>query len=149
MMNYGAGYYNPISSAQQRLNALEQQYPQYAQQPVLNAVPVTDIAEANAYRVDLSGTPTIFYNRGKNEIYLKKINSQSGGADFLKFTLAECPMPEKVQKEENLQTLSSKIDGLYSLLNNYQNSTPVQPEQNEPQIEQVKAKAQNGAWTMF
>lgn len=126
MLNYGYNYtpYNPMLNTQQRLNQLEQQYPQYAQNssPSLATIPVTNIAEANAYRVDVNGTPTFFYNAGTNEVYMKRTNLQTGLADFIVFTKAEQPITEvKPQKgtntyEENFKALNDKIDGLYSLL---------------------------------
>lgn len=141
MMNFSGGYngyqYNPYMTAQQRLYQMEQQYPQLAQQTAplpaqpaqtLNTIPVTNIDEANAFRVDLNGTPTFFYNAGKNEIYMKRTNTQTGLADFQIFGRVEQP---KSEVKENLgantyakdfKALNDKIDGLYSLLS--ANQTP-------------------------
>lgn len=131
MMNYGMGnpYNNPMFNAQQRLNQLEQQYPQYAQtsiqqtkQPTLTIIPVTNKEEATAFLVDAFGAPTFFYNAGANEIYLKRTNLETGGADFVIFSKVAKPLRGvKDEKgintyKEDLKTLSNKIDGLYSLL---------------------------------
>jgi hypothetical protein len=60
MMNYNYGYgFNPMINAQQRLNQLESQFVQQQTQS-FSTIPVTSIEEANAYRVDLYGTPTFF-----------------------------------------------------------------------------------------
>ena len=85
--------FSPYMTAQQRLYQMEQQYPQLAQpqpQPqqqsnnFLMAIPVTNIDEANAFRVDPQGTPTLFYNAGKNEVYLKRTNMQTGLAEIVR-----------------------------------------------------------------
>lgn len=134
MMNYGMypSYYQPMLNAQQRIQQYDQMMPQVqqpqVQQPVqpqtVNyvAIPVANIEEANAYRVDLNGTPTFFYNAGKNEIYLKRTNTQTGAADFFTFAKQEQALSE-VKKEKSVNTyekdfkaLNDKIDGLYSLL---------------------------------
>lgn len=130
MMNYGmVNPYNPMLNAQQRLMQMEQQYPQYAQTPVqqpqkqtLTTIPVTSKEEATAFMVDVNGTPTIFYNAGANEIYLKRTNLQTGGADFFIFSKVEMPTTDVKPKKdintykEDFKALNDKIDGLYSLL---------------------------------
>lgn len=131
--------FNPYMTPQQRLYQMEQQYPQLAQpQPIqpnsatvnnLVTIPVTNIEEANAFRVDLNGTPTFFYNAGKNEVYLKRTNTQTGLADFIVFGKVEQPKTEPKQNlnintyEKDFKALNDKIDGfankidsLYSLL---------------------------------
>ena len=123
--------FNPYMTAQQRLYQMEQQYPQLAQpQPVqpnsatvnnLVTIPVTNMEEANAFRVDLNGTPTFFYNAGKNEVYLKRTNTQTGLADFIVFGKVDKPTVEEKQVqsintyEKDFKALNEKIDGLYSL----------------------------------
>lgn len=142
MMNYGyyPNYYQPLINAQQRIQQYDQQMmpqmqqamqQQPAQPQVINyvAIPVANIEEANAYRVDLNGTPTFFYNAGKNEIYLKRTNTKTGAADFFTFAKQEQPLND-VKEEKSINTykedfkaLNDKIDGfsakfddLYSLL---------------------------------
>nr|DAK00235.1 MAG TPA: hypothetical protein [Bacteriophage sp.] len=142
MMNYGMypSYYQPMFNAQQRIQQYEQMMPQ-VQQPaqqapqqqaatqILQTIPVSTIEEAKAYIVDAFGTPTLFYNAGKNEIYLKKTNKQTAEAEFFVFTKQEQPLNEvKDEKsintyEKDFKTLNDKIDGfarkidgLYSLL---------------------------------
>ena len=142
MMNYGMypSYYQPMFNAQQRIQQYEQLMPQVQQQTqqqppqqatpqVLQTIPVSTIEEAKAYIVDAFGTPTLFYNAGKNEIYLKKTNKQTAEAEFFVFTKQEQPLSEiKEGKstntyEKDFKTLNDKIDGftrkidsLYSLL---------------------------------
>ena len=115
MMNYGFNYgFNPMMNAQQRVNFMEQ--PQG-----LVTLPVTSIDEANAYRVDINGTPTFFYNQGKGEVYLKRTNTQTGLADFIVFAKVDKPTVEEKQVlsintyEKDFKALNEKIDGLYSL----------------------------------
>lgn len=131
MMNYGIAPFNPMLTAQQRLSQLEQQFPQYAQPPMpqpqkqtqtLATIPVTSIDEAKAFMVDVNGTPTLFYNAGANEIYLKRTNLQTGVADFFIFRRVESPITDVSPQEgvntykDDLKALNDKIDGLYSLL---------------------------------
>lgn len=137
MMNYGMypGYYQPLVSAQERINQFNQMIPQQVQQPVqqqqttqqsapqmLNAIPVSTIEEAKAYIVDPLGVPTLFYNAGKNEVYLKRTNKQTAEAEFFTFAKTEEPLSEvKDEKgintyEKDFKALNEKIDGLYSLL---------------------------------
>ena len=120
--------FGPYMTPQQRLNYMEQQYPQFAQQPMpqqsnqeLITIPVTNVDEANAFRVNPNGTPTLFYNAGDNEIYLKKTNRETGKADFQVFKIIEQPIIQQKQAietsnfEKELKTLNEKMDGLYSL----------------------------------
>lgn len=146
--------FNPYMTPQQRLYQMEQQYPQLAQpQPVqsnsatvnnLVTIPVTNIDEANAFRVDLNGTPTFFYNAGANEIYLKRTNTQTGAADFIKFakvagpTAKEKPFLSTNTYEKDFKALNDKIDGLYSLFA----TVPKTPEGSES--EEVKIISTKG-----
>ena len=119
--------FNPYMTPQQRLYQMEQQYPQLAQPQIaqpslstLTTVPVTNIEEANAFRVDLNGTPTFFYNAGKNEVYMKRTNTQTGLADFMTFAKTNTVAVEEKTNafdgyEKKLEELSEKIDGLYNL----------------------------------
>ena len=140
--NYGFGY-NPMMTPQQRVAQFEQQYPQLAQQnPTQNLVtiPVTNIEEANAFRVDLNGTPTFFYNAGKNEVYLKRTNTQTGLADFIIFGKVEQPRTEEKTNlntnayEKDFKAINEKIDGLYSLLSTLSQKSEQVEEKNEQVI---------------
>ena len=122
--NYGFGY-NPMMTPQQRVAQFEQQYPQLAQQNStqnLVTIPVTNIEEANAFRVELNGIPTFFYNAGKNEVYMKRTNTQTGLADFVVFGKVEQPKTEEKAilntntYEKDFKALNDKIDGLFSLV---------------------------------
>lgn len=143
MMNYGYpnfyNPYNPTITPQQRIQQYEQANPQMFQQPVqqpmqqqpvqqqvtpqvLSTIPVSTVEEAKAYIVDPFGTPTLFYNAGKNEVYLKRTNKQTAEAEFFTFAkLDESLSDIKEEKnintyEDNFKALNEKIDGLYSLL---------------------------------
>jgi hypothetical protein len=73
----------------------------------LTTLPVTSIDEANAYRVDVNGVPTFFYNQGKGEIYLKRTNIQTGMADFLVFKKEEAMV-----QPDNFKVINDKLDTL-------------------------------------
>lgn len=131
MYNYGMGYnynqYNPMMTAQQRINNHETQYPQYTQQPQqskmqFNVIPVSNIDEANAYIVDISGTPMFFYNAKENQVYMKRTNMETGEAIFATFSKMEAVKKDvkgisQTTYENDIKTLNEKIDGLYQILN--------------------------------
>ena len=142
MMNYGyANPYQPMLSAQQRIGQFEQQYPHLTQCSSQNfiTIPVTNIQEANAFRVDLNGTPTFFYNAGNNEVYMKRTNTQTGSADFVLFSKVEPTKDESKLSvvandyEEDFKVLNKKIDDLHSLLTNVSSHN----NKNEEKSEQV------------
>lgn len=125
--------FNPYMTPQQRLLQMEQQYPQLAQpQPMqvnpttnsgLSTIPVSNMEEANAFRVDLNGSPTFFYNAGKNEVYMKRTNTQTGLADFAIFSKVEQVIKDSKQSvdvsnyEKNFKVLNDKIDSFTTKLN--------------------------------
>lgn len=76
-------------------------------------LPVSNIQEANSYRVSIDGTPTYFHNIATGEIYMKKTNRQTGLCDFETYLKAT---PNKVDSI-TLETLNQKIDVIYTLLN--------------------------------
>lgn len=137
--NYGFGY-NPMMTPQQRVSQFEQQYPQLAQQTNFVTIPVSNVDEANAFRVDLNGTPTFFYNAGKNEVYLKRTNTRTGFADFITFGKLEQSRSDVKPKtdintyEKDFKALNDKLDNLYSLLANYSQKDELSSEQASVQV---------------
>lgn len=86
---YGSYYtppgYNPMAPLQQRLNQMEQQFPQYSQNPyqsqpaqmqasILKGRAVTSIDEAKAAMIDLDGSVFVFPDIANKRIYTKQIN---------------------------------------------------------------------------
>ena len=147
--NYGFGY-NPMMTPQQRVSQFEQQYPQLAQQTNFVTIPVSNVDEANAFRVDLNGTPTFFYNAGKNEVYLKRTNTRTGFADFITFGKLEQSRSDIKPKtdintyEKDFKALNDKLDNLYSLLANYSQKDEFTSEQVSEQASvQVSKGAKN------
>lgn len=105
--NYGYGY-NPMMNTQQRLAAMEQQYPQFAQQPVPGLSPqmvqaqnqnvgflkgrlVTGIDEARAAIIDFDGSIAVFPDISNNKIYTKQINLD-GSAALKTYVLEASPL---------------------------------------------------------
>ena len=106
MLNYNMGY--PMMTAQQRVMQMESYY---------KTIPVTNKEEANATQVDINGFPTFFFNQATNEIYMKKINLQTGLADFYVFKRAEQILPkENTSYEKDFKALNDKIDNLKSVV---------------------------------
>lgn len=149
--------FNPYMTPQQRIAQMEQQYNMnFAQQPVQTVqqqgyklVTIGSIEEAKAAPVDtINDTPSFFFNRGKNEIYLKQYNSQNGLPIFYTFQLVQEPTTELKENtdtntyKKDFKTLNDKIDGLYSLISTIQ-AEPKSEQVNEQISEQVKKGGKN------
>lgn len=145
MMNFNNPYLNP----QQQVSNLVNQYPQYfntsLQQAVATPQPqqtqqittqppimqpqnsgsrilqVSNREEATATPVDLiNGTPTFFYNKGKNEVYLKQFDVPTGTAT-LKTFIEVVSEPESNNEhihnyEEELKTIREGVERLYGMI---------------------------------
>lgn len=113
-------YFNPYYQPYNRMSNMEQNYnfTPSVQQQGYRMVAVSDVAEANATTVDKNGLPTFFYNKSKNEIYLKALDVNTGGAIFQKFSLATMPINEsKGQNDKDvysdkLNSIEGKLDSL-------------------------------------
>lgn len=131
MQNYPYNPYFPAGYPSHYANALQQQYAtqqqQQSQQQNTNAViPVSNKEEATATPVDLvNGTPTFFYNKGKNEIYVKQFDVQTGMATIKTFVkLEHDSKPENESKnnfdietyKKDINYLKSGIDSLHKML---------------------------------
>ena len=139
---------NLMMNPQQRIEQLVSQHPQYFNQNVQQAVgsqngwrilPVSNIDEANATPVDLSGNPLFFFNRATKEIYMKQLD-QTGAAPLISFVLKPQEQQIKLSQEQtkpaydfqnDLRKLNNKIDDIYKIL--VPNNTP----QNKPKKEQT------------
>ena len=84
----------PMPQYQQRLQALEQRFPQFAQQPIQQNVPqqtpqipcryTSGIEESKAAQISFDGMPNVFIDKASDSVYIKQINLD-GNADFLIF----------------------------------------------------------------
>ena len=76
----------PIPQYQQRLQALEQRYPQFSQQqmPQIPCRYTSGIEESKAAQISFDGTPNVFIDKASDSIYIKQINLD-GNADFIIF----------------------------------------------------------------
>ena len=109
-----SGFNNPYipQSNMSRINIPQQS---------LRILQVSNIAEANATPVD-SLSPTFFYNKAENVIYMKQID-QTGAAPIRTFKLQAIEEPLQSNLYENdfkaindsLDSLSSKLDKLLSI----------------------------------
>lgn len=133
--NYG---YNPmLQPQQQRLAELEQQYPQFSQQPrmsvnnqnFIKCRAVTSIDEAKASMIDLDGSINVFIDAGNKQIYTKQINLD-GTATLNTYKLVENiqPIPKEEQpivyvKQDELESVcesfNRQIEELYKQLEDY------------------------------
>ena len=95
---------NPSAMQMQRLAQMEQQYPQFAQQPMGQGITqqqapvyikcraVTSIDEAKAAMIDLDGSLNVFTDIPHRKIYTKQINLD-GTASMNIYSLDETPTP--------------------------------------------------------
>ena len=107
---YGQPFYYPnptVQSAQQRLQMMENQYPQFAGSPigypqagvyqnnsqpatvtasVLKGRPVSNEEEANAAMIDFDGSLFVFPDKAHGKIYTKQLGLD-GNIIFLKYSL--------------------------------------------------------------
>lgn len=121
--NPAYGYtYNP--QMPYNYQAQNNNYSQPQQRPaVFPAVYVSDKAEVNSYPADQSNNPSFFYNRVKEEVYIKQYDS-TGAAPVKTYRLITDDLTEEKQPagiklySENLQALNDKIDGLKSIIEN-------------------------------
>ena len=73
--------------------------------------PVANIEEANACQVDYQGNPLFFYNKAKQEMYLKKFDPESGLVEFRKFAVSDIPQNE-INKPKGIETLEKEINAI-------------------------------------
>ena len=142
-------YGNPVPQQQQQQQNQNntQQQSISTQPPILQPrinsyiIPISNKEEATAAQIDLiNGTPSFFYNKGKNEIYLKQFDTQNGTAIFKTYGELQ-PTEEPLNNvstqtdinryDEELTYIKNGIDGLYRMLSDIQ-------KQNEEDIEEEK-----------
>ncbi len=104
---YGSPMYYPtpaMQTAQQRLQMMESQYPQFASnpnagypqqpvqaQPVVKGRPVSNEEEANAAMIDFDGSLFVFPDRAHGKIYTKQLGLD-GNIIFCRYAM-EQPTP--------------------------------------------------------
>jgi hypothetical protein len=118
--------YNPMMAAQQRLQQLEQQYPQYQQQnfqqaqmPVSNQQPtgiqgkmVSDFETVKATETPLDGSITYFPLVNGEYIYTKFLNMNTGSSDYAVYR----KVTEEQPKENELFEMKSYFDEKFEIL---------------------------------
>lgn len=142
---------NLLMNPQQRIEQLVTQHPQYFNQNMQQAVGVqngwrvilvSNIEEANATPVDLSGNPLFFFNRATNEIYMKQLD-QTGAAPLISFVLKPQESQIKLSQEQtkpvydfqnDLRKLTDKVEEIRRILIP---NTPQNNPQNKPKKEQM------------
>ena len=121
----------PMPQYQQRLQALEQRYPQFAQQPMQQQQPqipcryTSGIEESKAAQISFDGTPNVFIDKASDAIYIKQINLD-GNADFLIFKHvsdngAQTPTPEIISKEDFSLFATTSAQQLADIKNDIKN----------------------------
>lgn len=115
--------YPQMNYQQQRMDYLQSmQQPQQAQQPGdLQARIVTSREEAVASQVIPDGRPYMFYNPNRQEVYMKRIDPQTGAAEFADF--GRIP-PQQMQQTPQVEyapmtaisQLEERMDRIESML---------------------------------
>ena len=110
--NPGFQQYPQMNYQQQRMDYLQSmQQPQQTQQPGdLQGRIVTSREEAVAAQVLPNGVPFVFYNPNRQEVYLKRVDPQTGAAEFM--DLARVPPPQTVQAQPVQYATVDDIDAL-------------------------------------
>lgn len=121
-------YNSPYIDPQLQLNQLASRYPQYFNQSGYNqptpqyqnngkVVFVTNIEEAKATPADMMGNPLFFYNKSKNEIYIKQTDA-TGAAPIREYELKkDQSVSEEVSPLEiRLQEIQKQLDEINNKL---------------------------------
>ncbi len=107
--NYG-GFYSPAQPFQNQMGVMPSPTPAMAQAAIPASQqanflcrPVTSREEAIAVQADFFSLGTVMPDLAHGKIYLKRINQQTGGADFFEFDLRQPeaePKPDYITREE-------------------------------------------------
>ena len=110
-MNYANNYgYNPYNT--QQFNGLQNQFIQ----PQTNIIFVSNIAEANATKPDVTGKPLFFYNKADEEFYIKQYDN-IGLAPLKTYKLVvETIEPQNNPIVDSIKGLNHKLDDIKKLL---------------------------------
>lgn len=120
-------YNSPYIDPQLQLNQLASRYPQYFNQPNYNQTNpqyqnngkvlfVTNIEEAKATPADMMGNPLFFYNKSKNEIYIKQTDA-TGAAPIREYELKKDQSVSEVSPLEiKLQEIQKQLDEINNKL---------------------------------
>ena len=120
-------YNSPYVDPQLQLQHLANRYPQYFNQQNYNqpaqpytnngrVVFVTNIEEAKATPADMLGNPLFFYNKSKNELYIKQTDS-TGAAPIREYILKEeQSTPEVSPLETKLQDIQNQLSEINAKL---------------------------------
>ena len=137
-------YYSPnqMMMAQQRLNQMEQQYPQYSNNPMMQPIQqpvqqntlgnsmikgraVTSIDEAKAAMIDLDGSMFVFPDIANKRIYTKQINLD-GTASLNTYILQEQKQTEPCEISNQDMVSKQEFDSTINSLTNYIKSLEIQ-----------------------
>ena len=118
-------YNSPYVDPQLQLNQLASRYPQYFNQQNYNqpsqpyqnngrVIFVTNIEEAKATPADMLGNPLFFYNKSKNEIYIKQTDA-TGAAPIREYELKkdQSVQSEIFSVEDKLQEIQKQLDEMH------------------------------------
>lgn len=112
-MNYTNGYgYNPYLNNNVQFNNLQPQYPQTQSTIIF----VSNIAEANTTKPDITGKPLFFYNKADEEFYIKKYDD-FGLAPLKTYKLVVENSETQINPYlEGFKTLENKLNDIKKLL---------------------------------
>ncbi|MGM9682555.1 MAG: hypothetical protein ACI3XQ_03055, partial [Eubacteriales bacterium] len=96
----GQQYMQPSPPMQPQMQTIGQQRPTQQQQSNYSCVPVSSREEAMAVRAELLSMGTIMPDLAHNCIYLKRLNQNTGTAEFFEFVY-NAPAEAEPQKVQN------------------------------------------------
>ena len=112
-MNFNGGYgYNPYYNTNNQLNGFSTQYSQ--NQPSI--IFVSNVAEVNATKPDVTGKPLFFYNKAEEEIYIKQYDNM-GLAPLKTYKLVVAENTTTTNPIiDSIKGLNDKLDDIKKLL---------------------------------
>lgn len=109
-------------------------------------IPVSNREEATGTPIDLvNGVPTFFYNKGKNEVYLKQFDVPSGTAVFKTYIETQkiedvVPPQEDNNYQKELHYICEGIDNLHRMVAKLQQDKVSDCIDTETEIVETKSK---------
>ena len=103
-------------------NSFNPYYTNYQPAPGYKIIPVARIEEANTIFPDLQGNPLFFYDKERNEFFIKQRNVQTSEVQMLRYTFTAEPLqPLKTQEavknyDEDISLIKSELERIQSVL---------------------------------
>ena len=112
-MNFANGYgYNPYLNNNTQFNNV----PPQLGQPQSSIIFVSNIAEANTTKPDVTGKPLFFYNKADEEFYIKKYDDFGLAPLKVYKLIVESTQTQSNPIVDSIKNLNDKLDDIKKLL---------------------------------